>query len=146
MSAHTGFWTFAFLNMIAAFIVAAAGVLSVRRRNVELHRKLMLVSAALVGLFVVSYAGKLAFLGREDLGAWPDLSVVVLRVHEAFVFTFLVSGIRAYVLSRRVAASPDVKPAHRLAGRVSMASFALALVTAAIVYRSILSYGKLAVQ
>ncbi len=141
MNAHTGFWTFAIANMFAAFVAAAFGVRAVRRKDVDLHKKLMMTSAALVVLFVLAYAGKLVFIGRENLDVWTDGAVIVLRVHELFVFVFLASGVRAYLLSRKFAADPVNRQRHRLAGRISVISFALALATAGFVYRSILEYG-----
>jgi len=141
MNAHTGFWTFAIMNMFAAFVVAAFGVRAARRKDVDLHKKLMMTSAALVVLFVLTYAGKLVFIGRENLDVWSDGEIIVLRVHELFVFTFLASGIRAYLLSRKFSSDPANRERHRLAGRISVISFALALVTAGFVYRSILEYG-----
>ncbi len=143
MDPRTGFWTFALVNMAAAFLTAVAGVMAIRRGDKARHRRLMLASAGLVGLFIVAYAGKLLVLGKEDLSIWSSGQVIVLRVHEGFVLLFLVAGTAAYALTRRFSGdSPEVtrlaRDRHQIAGRTAMIGFSLALITAALVYRAIL--------
>jgi len=147
--ARTAFWTFAIINMTSAFATAVIGVSYVRSKQIEKHRRMMRISAALVGLFVAAYGVKIFTLGRENLSAWTTLEVVVLRVHEAFIFTFLVAGGRALYLARQAPAAPPDSPVrtrHRLAGRIAMIAFSMALVTAALVYRTILTEPAAAVS
>ncbi|MEW6776252.1 MAG: DUF420 domain-containing protein [Bdellovibrionota bacterium] len=146
MDARTIFWTLALANMAAAFALAAAGVYYIRAKQIEKHRRMMRYAGGLVGLFVAAYLIKVLTLGREDISAWDFASLAILRIHEGFVFLFLVTGIRAFYLSRKIISTPETDPLrkrHRLAGRFAMTFFALALLTAALTYRAILfEYGK----
>jgi uncharacterized membrane protein YozB (DUF420 family) len=134
------YWTFALLDLCAVVGIAVAGVVAVRRGDVTRHRRRMLTAAALVGLFVLSYIGKLALLGREDLASWGATSIWVLRIHELWVFTMLASGAVAGACAlrlrrtRNATRDPRDPPAaaslvrcHRGAGRTAVASAALAL-------------------
>lgn len=137
------FWTGAFANMGLVVAFAAAGVRQRRRGDVPRHRRSMGVAACLVGLFVGSYALKLAFLGREDLSVWSPASIWMLRVHELCVATMLVGGglaaLRALGLRRTRNATADpadpVAPAgtrawHRRAGWAAVVGSLLGFVTA----------------
>ncbi len=140
--ARTAFWTFAILNMAAAFTAAAIGIRHIRAGRIAQHRTLMRTSAVLVGLFVAAYGVKIFTLGRENLSAWSFAEVAILRIHEAFIFTFLVAGGRAFYLANQAAgAGPGsgIRTSHRLAGRIAMIAFSLALLTAGLVYRTILT-------
>jgi hypothetical protein len=106
----------------------------------------MLVGAALVGLFLLSYLVKLLVLGREDMGAWSRSSLWVLRLHECCVFSMLVAGGVAGWRGRRLRRTrnatrdPADPPApvalargHRLAGGIAVVSAGLGLLTAILV-------------
>ncbi len=133
--------------MAAAFTLAVAGVYYIRAKQIEKHRRMMRYAAGLVGLFVAAYLIKVLTLGREDISTWDFSSLLILRIHEGFVFLFLITGVRALHLSRKIASTLETDPLrkrHRLAGRLAMTFFALALLTAALTYRAILlEYGKL---
>jgi putative membrane protein len=152
MDPKLAFWTFALLEMGVVVAFAAAGVRAVRRGDVERHRRRMLTAAALVLVFVLSYAGKLAVLGREDRSGWGATSIWILRVHELCVFTMLAAGgvalARALRLrrTRDVTTDPGDPPApvelvrrHRRAGRTAVVAavlgFALAMLVLAGMYR-----------
>ncbi len=141
MDARTLFWTLALANMAAAFALAVVGIYYARSKQIEKHRRMMRWTAGLVGLFVAAYLVKVLTLGRENISAWEFSSLAILRIHEGFVFLFLVAGIRAFYLSRKIVSTPETDPLrkrHRLAGRITMTCFALALLTAALTYRAIL--------
>jgi hypothetical protein len=97
-------------------------------------------------LFVVSYAVKLAVIGREDLTSWGALSIWVLRIHELCVLTMMVAGSLAILRGSRLRATrnftraPADPPApavgvrrHRSAGRTAAYAAALGLAFAACV-------------
>jgi hypothetical protein len=146
MDPRLAYWTFALLDLAAVVGFAAAGVAALRRGDVPRHHRRMLAAAALVGLFVFSYLGKLALLGREDLASWGATSIWVLRIHELWVFTMFlagaIAGSRALRLRRTRNATRDPRdppaPAglvrwHRGAGWTAVSAAALALGFAALV-------------
>ena len=85
------YWTLASLNMAVLVALGWLGVAAIRRSEVARHRRRMLGAVALVGLFLVSYLGKLAFLGREQLALWEPTYVWVLRFHEVCVGLMLLA-------------------------------------------------------
>ena len=104
------------------------------------HARAMRAAAVLVGAFLLSYALKLAFLGREEQGTWGRNAVWILRIHELCVFAMLiagtVAGTRALRLRRTRNATRDPRdpPAppelvrwHRGAGKAAVYAAALAL-------------------
>ena len=140
MDPRLAYWTFALLDLCAVVGFAAAGVVALRHGDVMRHRRRMLTAAALVGIFLLSYLGKLALLGREHLAVWEAGSVWMLRIHELFVFTMLlagaVAGSRALRLrhTRNATRNPKDPPApaslvrwHRGAGWTAVCAAALAL-------------------
>ncbi|MDP6981076.1 MAG: DUF420 domain-containing protein [Myxococcota bacterium] len=146
MDAKVLYWTFAFANMgvIVALALRAMGV--VKAGNPELHRRLMLGAAALVVGFVVSYAFKLYFLGREDLSFWSARDINILRFHESCVLVMLVGGglailwgghLRKTRLFTRNPEDPRPDPTtlkrHRLAGRFGLVGALLGFVSAGFV-------------
>jgi len=140
------YWSLALLDMGAVVGLAAAGVRALRRGDVKRHCRCMLGAAAGVALFVLSYLGKLAVLGREDLASWETHSIYVLRLHELCVFTMLaagaVAGTRALRLrrTRNATQRPEDPPApaslvrtHRRAGWTAVTAAALGFALAALV-------------
>ena len=75
------YWTIAWLNLLILSLFAISGVQQIRKGQVARHRRSMLTAAWLVVAFVVSYALKLVFLGREDLSVWSNADVWILRIH-----------------------------------------------------------------
>jgi putative membrane protein len=136
------FWCAALANLGAIVLSAATGVRAVRRGDVRTHRRRMLTSAALVGLFLVAYLLKVALLGREDRSLWSGLDRAVLYVHELCVAAMLGGG--GYAAWRALAFRARLGPAlalprdgvlpgrelHRRAGWVAVVGAALAFVTA----------------
>lgn len=136
------FWCAALVNLGALVACAATGVLAIRRGDVRTHRRRMLTSATLVGVFLVSYLVKVALLGREDRSLWTALDRGVLYVHETCVAAMLCGGAyaawRAFRFRARLGpelvlpregALPGRLP-HRRAGWVAVVGAALAFVTA----------------
>jgi uncharacterized membrane protein YozB (DUF420 family) len=146
MDARLAYWTLALVNMCGVVGFAVAGIRAVRHGDAARHRRWMLTAAGLVVLFVVSYAVKLALIGREDLASWGALSIWVLRIHELCVFTMVVAGMLAILRGSRLRATrnftraPADPPApvvdvrwHRGAGRTAAYAAALGLALAACV-------------
>jgi hypothetical protein len=140
------YWTGALVNMAVVVALAARGVQLRRRGEIARHRRHMLGAGALVGLFLVSYAFKLAWLGREALELWSPADVWVLRLHETCVLTMLLAGgfaaSRGFRLAHTRAASgrpgdPPAPPAlarwHRRGGWLAVAGAVLGLLTAGLV-------------
>lgn len=136
------YWCGALANLGVILGCVALGVRRVRRGDVAGHRRLMLTSVALVGLFLVSYLLKVALLGKEDRSAWTTLDHAVLYVHELCVAAMLLGGGLAVFRTRRfrarlgpgLALPTEPLPGvglHRRAGRVAAIGALLAFVTAA---------------
>ena len=147
------YWTAAFANMLLILGLASVGVRGVRRGQVLLHRRCMLLASGLVVGFLVSYLLKVALLGREELERWGAASVIVLRVHELCVFTMLlggaIAGSRAFAMRRDpiVRGIPTTLPRnsglrmwHRRAGWTAVTGALLGVVTAALVLAGM--YGR----
>jgi uncharacterized membrane protein YozB (DUF420 family) len=146
MDAKVLYWSAALVNMVAVAGLAGWGVRCARRGELARHARAMRAAALLVGLFLLSYLLKLAFLGREALGEWSPLALWTLRVHELCVLVMLVGGATALALGRRLRRSrrftrDDADPPapasllrrHRLAGRSALAGAILGAATAALV-------------
>jgi hypothetical protein len=140
------YWTGAFANMGVVVALAVRGVWLRRRGEIARHRRHMLGGGALVLLFLVSYALKLAWLGREALEHWSAADVWVLRLHETCVLAMLVGGgfaaSRGFRLAGTRAASgraddPPAPPAlarwHRRGGWLAVSGAVLGLLSAGLV-------------
>ena len=140
------YWTAALLNMSVVVVLAVAGVRMRRRSEIVQHRRLMLTGGVLVIFFLLSYAAKLLFLGREDMDIWSSQAVWILRIHEAFVLTMLLSGIvatrrgLAMAGTRNVTgdsadapAAPERARGHRVAGWTAVVAAILGFFTACLV-------------
>jgi uncharacterized membrane protein YozB (DUF420 family) len=136
------YWSGALLNLGAMLVCVALGVRRVRRGDVAGHRRMMLAAAGLVGLFFVSYALKLALLGKEDRSLWTGFDHAVLYVHELCVTAMLLggglAGFRAWRFRDRLGPGFELPEGalpggalHRRAGRVAALGAALGFVTAA---------------
>lgn len=119
MDPNLVFWTAALANMGLVLGLAVNGVRQRRRGDVPRHRRSMLGAGALVGLFLVGYALKLAFLGREAVETWTPAAIWTLRLHELCVASMLlgggVAGVRATGLrrTRNATRNPADAPATR---------------------------------
>ncbi|MFQ5417465.1 MAG: DUF420 domain-containing protein [Myxococcota bacterium] len=142
MDAKLAFWTWALANFVAVVVLGLDGVRHIRAGRVHAHRRRMLTAAGFVGLFLVSYLSKVAFVGREDRSQWSDASLVTLYVHETCVAVMLLAACVAWLRTRRfgklqdgVPPSPEAREpdrrVHRRAGRVALVAGGLALLTAA---------------
>ncbi len=143
MTASLVYWSAALANLAVIVACGARGVRAIRRGEVRTHRRLMLVSSALVALFLVSYLAKVAWLGKEDRSAWTALDHAILYTHETCIAAMLIAG--GYALFRGWRFQPLLRPdwvippgadslpgreRHRRAGSVAKWSGALAFVTA----------------
>jgi uncharacterized membrane protein YozB (DUF420 family) len=146
MDAKLLFWTGAFANMGAVVWLAARGVRHRRRGDVPGHQRAMRAAAALVLLFLLAYAVKLAVLGREPLETWSPAQVWVLRIHELCVASMLLAGSAAWLRSRALRRTrnatrdPADAPApaalaawHRRAGWAAVAAAGAGFATAGLV-------------
>jgi len=140
------YWTAALANLAVITACLLSGAARIRRGDLRGHRRRMLGAAALVALFLVSYALKLALLGREDRSQWAPLDLTLLYVHELCIGAMLVAGAAAGFWARRLQArlsgAAQLSPAdaalagrraHRRAGRVAVVASLLAFVSAAAV-------------
>jgi uncharacterized membrane protein YozB (DUF420 family) len=111
MDPKVAFWTAALVLMAGVVGVAGAGVRRRRRGDVPGHRRAMLSAAALVGIFLLAYAGKLALLGPERVAEWSRADRLVLRIHETCIAVMLgaggLAGARAWRLRRTRDATLD---------------------------------------
>src|SRR5258705_11264999 len=95
---------------------------------------MMLVSTALVGLFLVSYGAKVAWLGKEDRSGWTGFDHAILGIHELCITAMLLAGGVALYRALRfqaklrpgwsIPSGPDAlpgraqhRPARKIAGR-----------------------------
>jgi putative membrane protein len=137
------YWTAALANLAVIVGCGSRGVRAIRRGEVRTHRRMMLVSTALVALFLVSYLLKVAWLGKEDRSAWTALDHAILYTHEMCIAAMLVAGGIALFRALRFQAQllpgwsiplgRDALPGgeqHRRAGRIAVWSGVLAFVTA----------------
>lgn len=140
------YWTFAFSNMGLVVGLGLYGASQLKAGNPRRHRAMMITATCLVVGFVISYACKLYFLGREDLSVWSNLAIWVLRFHETCVLTMVVGGglglrwgkqLRA---TRSFSLNPEDPLAenllvqrHRRAGQVALAGASLGFVSAGFV-------------
>lgn len=139
MDARLAFWTFSLTLMAAAFGTSLWGVAAARNGQIESHRRRMKLAGFLIVAFVAGYGVKLAVIGREALETWAGGYVTVLRIHQFFIAGMLGGGLYALwlskkTLSRDAGEREAARDKHRLAGRISITSFALALIMSAIIY------------
>jgi uncharacterized membrane protein YozB (DUF420 family) len=137
------YWTAALVNLAVIAACGTRGVRAIRRGEVRTHRRMMLVSSALVALFLVSYVAKVEWLGKEDRSAWTALDRGILYAHETCIAAMLVAGsyalFRGWRFQRRlrpdwvIPSGADALPgrsSHRRAGAIAKWSGALAFVSA----------------
>src|SRR4029453_11856267 len=94
--------------MMVIFVLALRGARCARRGDFARHARSMRAAALLVGLFLVSYGGKVAVLGRGALATRGGSAVAMLRFHELCVFSMLLGGGLALTLGRRLRATRTV--------------------------------------
>jgi uncharacterized membrane protein YozB (DUF420 family) len=147
MDAKVLYWGAAVVNFAVLTSFALSGVRQARRGEMARHRKSMLIAASLVAGFLISYALKVTFLGREQLDTWPARDVNILRFHELCVLAMMLGGglglyrSRALKRSRRFtfdandpAPDPRGLKQHRLAGRTAVVGAILGLLSACFVW------------
>ncbi|MCL6452102.1 MAG: DUF420 domain-containing protein [Alicyclobacillus sp.] len=97
----------AYLN--EAFIVVSAVVMAfgwyfIRRRNVEVHRRLMLTGSVLAALFFISYILKTVLYGDTTFGGpklWRTPYQIFLQVHSILATVAAILGVITLVLAFR---------------------------------------------
>ena len=136
------FWSLALVDLGLVLWCMRRGIALVRAGEIRAHRRYMLSAGALIVLFLVSYVGKVFWLGKEDRSAWTGLDHAVLYVHESCVAVMLVAG--AVALYRawrfRPALGPNLElptdtpllggESHGRAGRIAAWAAVLSFVTA----------------
>lgn len=138
------YWTGALLNLGVIVFCVAGAVRAIRRGDVRRHKNRMLAAAALIGLFLGSYAVKVVVLGKEDRSLWTALDYAILYVHELCIAAMLLAGsvalFRAWRFRSRLGSDWTLPPAalpgattHRRAGWVAVVGAVLGFATAAAV-------------
>lgn len=140
------FWTWALANMGLIVAFAFVGVSARRAGDLAGHRRMMMLAAALVGVFLAAYVLKLAFLGREDMSVWSTYAVWTLRFHESCVAVMLIAGGIAMHRGRKLSATrnvthdpadppaePTLSGGHRRLGRAAVIAAVLGVFSAAVV-------------
>ena len=143
MTANLWFWTIALANLGVIVACGAVGVRAIRRGDARAHRRMMIAATALVGLFLLSYLLKVAWLGREDRSAWTAVDYAILYIHELCIAGMLVAGgtalfrglrfqrllLPSWTIPDRADALPG-RDTHRRAGRIAAWAGVLAFLTA----------------
>jgi uncharacterized membrane protein YozB (DUF420 family) len=136
------FWSLALVNLGLVLWCVRRGIALVRAGEVAAHRRHMLSAAALIVLFLLSYVGKVFWLGKEDRSAWTGLDHGVLYVHETCIAVMLIAGgVALYRAWRfRAALGPNLElptdaplegaASHGRAGRIAAWSALFSFVTA----------------
>lgn len=134
------FWTLALADLTAVLLLALLGLRHIRRGAWRSHRRCMIGAGCLIGFFLLAYLLKVQWLGHEELGAWSEGLVLVLRIHEVGIAAMLSGGTyagwRAFRFRQSLPEGPQLpaaafaSPPHRWAGRVAVAGTALAWATA----------------
>jgi uncharacterized membrane protein YozB (DUF420 family) len=133
------YWSLAWLLVLLAVASGLRGWQLARLGRLGEHRRAMLRTLRLFGVFLASYVLKALVLGRESLDTWPRSSVVTLRVHESIVLLMLITGLAAWGLSRRVDLARGRRQEgrmaflHRLCGRTALVAALGTLITASMV-------------
>ncbi len=146
MDARVLYWTFAFVNMGFVVGFALRAIAQLRAGNSSRHRAMMIASTGLVLGFIVSYAFKLQWLGREDLTTWSSTAVSILRFHETCVLAMVVAGGLGLYWGRQLRATrsfssnpQDPLPQsslvryHRRSGQVALVGATLGFISAGFV-------------
>ena len=146
MTANLIYWSVALSNLALLVGIASYGIRQVRRNEPARHHRSMIFAGLLVLGFLLSYAIKLAVIGREDLSLWAEVDLLILRIHELCIFVLLVGGLAAVWRARPLrstrnyskdSADPEAAVSlvrrHRRAGWVAFVGALLGLMTAALV-------------
>ncbi len=123
----------------ASVVCLSAGYLSIRRRNVQLHRRFMLTSFAISALFLLTYllhhvlTGNVAFHGQ---GLARVVYFVILIPHVLLAVTILPLAI--VTIRRGLAGRIDQ---HRPLARVTLPLWLYVSVTGVVVYMMLYRLG-----
>ena len=169
MDAHLTFWTGALIVLGFASACVSAGFVQIRLKNYIWHRRLMQAATVLIVIFLVGYALKLFFLGRENFQYWTSSDLRVLHIHESFMLLLIlcIAG-NIYLKQRFVVAIEPAEPGepgsspggqvefrrgedrarrwHRRLGRVAVIATLFGLLTAAIVLQGMYRRASTAAQ
>ncbi len=140
------YWTGAWLIMGLVVGLAFFGLAQLRAGRPSQHRTAMITAACLIVAFVVSYALKLHFLGREDLSTWSTAAIWILRFHEMCVLTLVVAGTLSLNWGRQLRvtrnftsdegdelAARELRDRHKRAGRATLGGAVLGFFSASFV-------------
>ncbi len=151
MTPNLAFWLFAFILTSIVLALGLWGAAFARKGELAKHRTRMVWACNLILLFVLAYALKMLFLGREDKSEWSSFYHAILYIHEFFVACMLAGGLYARVVAFKFAGSlfsenvPEVdrarRGAHARVGRLTLICTACALFTAGILLFGMFSRG-----
>lgn len=143
MTANIAYWFFAYCLTFVTVIIGLNGVHHIRAGAILLHRRRMVTACNLMLFFVATYGVKVLVLGREDKSDWTTFYLVVLYIHEAFIFLMLIFGSYARYLAFRfkgtlLRAEPPredraLRRRHRGVGKLALTWAICALGTATVV-------------
>jgi uncharacterized membrane protein YozB (DUF420 family) len=151
MNPNLIFWAGALCDLGLAAVCISAGFLQIRAQNYIWHQRLMRAATVLIVIFLIGYVFKLVFLGKEDFSDWTPNDLLVLYIHESFMFVLILCGAAALYLQRKFVKAIehlDAPPAgrvefrsgedrarrwHRWLGRSAVIAALFGLLTAAVV-------------
>ncbi len=145
LSVENMWWGLVLVGMTVAYGMALLGVQSARRHEVDTHRKYMIISFTLVGMWMVAYVIKQLVLGRDEfIGTtfqyWA-IYVPILLVHTSLALATIglgganmVIGIRYLRHGSGVGAMIVGISRHRRLGRMLQWTFGGTILTAYSVY------------
>jgi putative membrane protein len=118
-----------------AIVTIATGVRAIRRRDIETHRKAMLLSACLFALFLILYLYRVAlegpteFTGPDMIYQYVYLPMLAIHILFAIVAVPLVYYVLLLATTRPPAALSETRHARvgRVAASLWLVSFALGI-------------------
>ena len=138
-------WGLVLIGMTLSYSLSLFGVRAAKQHNVTVHRKCMMVSCGLVGLWLVAYVTKQLLVGRDQFGGtveqyWSQYMPVLL-VHTVLAMTTIGLGATNMVVGLRklrngtgVGAMVRGVSRHRRLGHMMQWTFGGTLLTAYVVY------------
>ncbi len=143
MTPNLAYWFFAYILTFVTVIIGLNGIRHIRAGAIATHRARMVLACNLMIFFVGTYAVKVVVLGREDKSDWTTFYLVVLYIHETFIFLMLLFGAYARYLAFRFkgtlfeeetpAGDHALRQRHRKVGKLALTWAICALGTATVV-------------
>ena len=137
------YWSFAFFLTLTTVVIGFRGLALIKRGEISRHRNHMNWACGLMVFFVFTYLFKVLFLGREDKSDWSQFHLVVLYIHESFIFLMLGTGSYTRYLAHKFKGSLDAenipeedarrRKRHKFIGKLALVFAVSALFTASVV-------------